>query len=478
MAFGRWLLALVLIVLLGGSPAQATARAPADTSAFLGTWLGTLEADGSSFRVVFTVQQAGQQLSGTMDSPDQGVTDIPIPQVLISSDTLRMGVPSIAGQFAGVLDTADAQITGRWIQGDRSFPLTLDRTDAAPTVQRPQEPVPPFPYQTETVRFATSTAASGGASLMLEGTLTRPSTDADAPAAVLVAGTGPHDRDGARHGHKPFLVLADHLTRQGIAVFRFDERGVGSSEGTQRGATFGDFATDVQAAVQMLRAQPGIDASAVGLVGYSEGGVIAPIAATRTENLAFLALLSAPGLPGDSILARQLDRRNRQRGLDRRTRALQRGTQQRIFEVLKQDADSAAIASDLRRIMIEASGISGERIIEREIRRLMQPWLRFYISHSPRATLRAVEVPVLALYGANDRQIDPAAHRQAVEKALAAGASPPHTVQIFENLNHRLQPSATGGMSEYGRIPETFAPEVLTTLSDWIRAQTLAEANE
>lgn len=458
---------------LSARPHTADAAPPtaplADTTAFLGTWLGTLDAEGRSFRVVFTVEQSGSRLSGTMDSPDQGVTDIPIRQVLISADTLRMGVPSIAGQFAGVLNASSTEIDGRWVQGERAFPLTLSRTESPPTVRRPQEPTPPLPYRTETVRFDSN---ADGAPVVLEGTLTHPASDAPTPAVVLVAGAGLHNRDATRDGHRPFLVVADHLTRQGIAVLRFDERGVGASEGTQRGKTFATFAQDVQAAVETLAARPDVRADAVGVIGHGEGGAIAPMVATASNDVAFLALLSAPGLPGDSILANQLDRRNRELGLDRRMRALQRGTQQSIFNTLRQDADSATIASDLRGIMIGSSGISGDAVIDREIRRLMQPWLRFYITHSPRQTLRTVTVPVLALYGANDRHIDPQANRRALEDALIAGAQPPHTVRTLDGLNHRLQPSASGMREAYARIPETIAPRVLTLLSDWIAEQT------
>lgn len=463
MSFGRRLVALLGFLLLWTAPAHATA---ADTTSFLGTWMGTIDAGGASFRVVFTVQQAGPRLSGRMDSPDQGVTDIPVPHILVSADTLRMGVPSIAGQFAGVLDAASDQIQGRWVQGDLSLPLTLARTDTPPAVQRPQEPLPPFPYVTESLRFATDTP-----SVTLEGTLSRPPGDDPVPAVVLVGGMGPQDRDGTRHGHKPFLVLADHLTRAGIAVFRFDERGVGASGGTQRGRTFADFARDVRAAVDRLKRHPGIDTEHIGLIGHAEGGVIASLTAQASGAVRFLALLSSPGLPGDEILADQLDQRAREQGLDRRTRALQRGTQQRMFEALLQEADSASIADDLRRIMIDANGIEQETVIQREVDRLMQPWLRFYLAHAPAKTLQQTDVPVLALYGANDRRIDVPAHRDAVEQAFADNPDR-LTIQTLDGLNHRLQPSPSGSPADYGRIPETIAPDVLDLLSRWIRPQT------
>ena len=462
----RLLSFILCTLLLAGRSSAASAFEPtqADTSAFMGSWIGTLEVGPQSFRVVFTLEQTAERLAGTMASPDQGIADIPIRDILIAADTVRIGVPSIAGQFAGVLDASRDTISGRWVQGPSQFPLTLTRTEAVPSVQRPQQPTPPYPYATETLAFS----ADG---TRLEGTLTRPTQDAPAPAVVLVAGAGPHDRDGTRHGHKPLHVLADHLTRQGIAVFRFDERGVGASEGTQRGATFATLADDVAAALHAVAARPGIDATRIGIVGHSEGGVIAPLAATQTDRDAFLVLLSAPGVTGAEILTQQLDQRARARGLDRRTRSLQRGTQQRIFETLQADTDSAAIAQNLKSIMEGATGIYGEQMIQREIRRLMQPWLRFFITHDPVTALKDAGVPVLAVYGANDQRLAPPTNAAAIQEALGATESP-LTLRTLDGLNHLLQTAPANAPSAYGAISETLAPQALTLISDWIREQT------
>jgi pimeloyl-ACP methyl ester carboxylesterase len=291
------------------------------------------------------------------------------------------------------------------------------------------------------------------------------------PGVVLVAGSGPSDRNAAIMGHKPFLVLADALTRRGMAVLRFDERGVGQSGGSQEGATSADLAGDVQAAVEALARRREVAAGEIGVVGHSEGGIIAPMVATRSDRVSFLVLLAAPGLPGDAILADQLDRRIRRQGANRRIRALQRGTQERIFEILKQDADSAAIASQLRKVMIQSRGISGEATINREVRRLMDPWLRFFIAHDPRTTLRAVDVPVLALAGAKDQQVAPDTNQAAIAEALNADANPDATVRTLDGLNHLFQTADTGAPSEYGRIEETFAPAAIDVIADWIDAQ-------
>jgi hypothetical protein len=404
-----------------------------------------------------------------MDSPDQGATGIPIGRALVSADTLRLAVPSIAGQYAGVLGDSAETLTGQWVQGGQRLPLRLERTEEPPRVRRPQEPAMPLPYVSEPVAFRNE--ADG---VTLRGTLTRPDTDAPVPGVVLVAGSGPSDRNATIMGHKPFLVLADALTRRGLAVLRFDERGVGQSGGTQAGATSADLAGDVAAAVEALAQQPGVQAGQVGIVGHSEGGMIAPMVATRSEQVAFLVLLAAPGLPGDVILADQLDRRTRRQGATRRIRALQSGTQQRIFEVLKQDADSADVADQLEKIMVQAQGISGKQMIEREIRRLMDPWLRFFITHDPRTTLREVDVPVLALAGGKDQQVAPDTNQAAIAQALNAASNPEVTVRTLEGLNHLFQTAPTGAPSEYGRIEETFDPEAIDVIASWIDAQVRA----
>lgn len=460
-----------VIAFLGGvsapSSAQSVSDGSADTTQFLGDWVGTLRVSGTDLRVVFRLRTGEEGvLNGTLDSPDQGATGIPIETILVDRDTVRLEIPSIAGAFAGRLTDAGATLEGQWVQGGQRLPLRLERTDTAPTVRRPQEPTEPVPYTTETVTFENEDAG-----IVLEGTLSTPRDANSVPGIVLAAGSGPSDRDATIMGHRPFLVVADALTRRGLAVLRFDERGVGASEGVQQGATTADLADDVHAAVDALAQRPGVDADQIGIIGHSEGGLIGSLVATQTDRVLFLVLLATPGLPGDAILAEQLDRRIREQGADRRSRALQRGTQERIFEVLKQDADSATIASQLRQIMLETKGISGERTINREIERLMDPWLRYYISHDPRETLTRVDVPVLALAGALDQQVDPSPNQTAIAEALHAEETPGVTVRTLDDLNHLFQTAETGSPSEYGRIEETFDPGAIDVIVEWIDVQ-------
>jgi pimeloyl-ACP methyl ester carboxylesterase len=229
-----------------------------------------------------------------------------------------------------------------------------------------------------------------------------------------------------------------------------------------------DLATDARAAVDALRSRPNVDASRVGLVGHSEGGLIAAMVANEVPAVDFVALLAAPGLPGDEVLAGQLDRRARASGIDRRTRAAQRGTQQRIFDVLKQDADSAAVAAELRKIMIDTRGIDGEEMIRSEIRRLMDPGLRFFLRYDPAEALRQLDEPVLAVIGSKDTHLDPKKNLDAIREALGNSPSTNVTVRRLDGLNHLLQPAQTGTPAEYGRIEQTVAPEALDLVTSWI----------
>ncbi|WP_022834893.1 alpha/beta hydrolase family protein [Salisaeta longa] len=454
---------------LAGSVAPAGAQSAGPDSSLVGTWMGRLSLQGTSLRVVFHLRPAaGDSLTGTMDSPDQGATGIPLTDVARQSDTLRVAVGSIAGRFEGVIGDSLRVIRGRWAQGGLQLPLVLRRTDAPPTVRRPQTPKPPFPYTTRPVAFQNPQAG-----ITLRGTLTLPTGPAPHPGVVLIAGSGPQDRDGTLFKHKPLAVLADYLTRRGIAVLRFDERGVGASGGQQRGATTADLATDVQAALAHLATVPAVDTSALGLIGHSEGGLIAPMVANASSRVDFVVLLAASAVSGDVILADQLAYRTKQQGFNRRNRAVQQGVQQRIFYVLKQTQwDSTRVATELKQIMRDVQGISGTQTMNREVRRLMSPWLRYFITYDPQAALRQLSVPTLALFPGNDRQVMPDTNQTAMRQALAARDNNTFTIERLSGLNHLFQPSATGDPSEYGAIAQTFSPAALRRIYRWIHEQT------
>jgi hypothetical protein len=425
---------------------------------------------GTELRIVFHVEQGEDGLTATMDSPDQGATGIPVARVSVAGDSVTFAVDRIGGTYGGTLDEGGDRIEGQWTQGGQSFPLTLTPASEADTAPppRPQHPEPPYPYVADSVTFRNESA-----DLTLAGTLTRPESNRPHPAVVLVSGSGPQDRNSEVFNHKLFHVLADHLTRQGIAVLRYDERGVGASEGTFDGATSEDFATDVAAAVRFLRSRPGIDADAVGLVGMSEGGLVAPMVHIQFEPVDFLVLMAGPSVPGHEILVEQTARIAAAQGAPSAAVDSIRSVQRRTLKGVATAPDSAAAAEHLRSVL-EKEGVGTDRI-QSQIEQMTDPWFRFFVRHDPAPTLRQVGVPVLALYGSKDLQVPPEQNVGPMRTALRESPSRDATVRVLDGLNHLFQPADTGLPTEYAQIETTMAPRALQAVSSWIRERTAVD---
>jgi hypothetical protein len=415
-------------------------------------------------RIVFHVEQGEGGLTATMDSPDQGATGIPVSDVTVAGDSVTLSVDRIGGTYAGTLADDGAKIEGQWTQSGQSFPLTLTPADEAETAPppRPQHPEPPYPYAADSVTFRNDAAG-----LTLAGTLTRPEGDGPHPAVVLVSGSGPQDRNSEVFNHKLFHVLADHLTRQGIAVLRYDERGVGASEGSFDGATSEDFAGDVGAAVRFLKNRSEIDPDAVGLLGMSEGGLVAPMVHTQFEPVDFLVLMAGPSVPGREILVEQTAQIATAQGASSGAVDSIRTVQRRTLDVVATAPDSAATAEQLRSVLDE-EGLGTDRI-QSQIEQMTDPWFRFFVRHDPAPALRQVDVPVLALYGSKDLQVPPGQNAEPMRTALQDSPSDDVTVRVLDGLNHLFQPAETGLPTEYAQIETTMAPEALETVSSWIR---------
>jgi hypothetical protein len=335
---------------------------------------------------------------------------------------------------------------------------------------RPQTPRPPYPYREEQVTY--ESLAPG---IKLAGTLTLPPGTGRFPAVVVISGSGAQDRDETVFGHKPFLVLADYLTRRGVGVLRVDDRGVGGSTGNTMEATSVQLARDVLAGVRFLRARREIDPDRIGLIGHSEGGLIAPLAAAESKEIAFIGLLAAPGLPGDQVLLRQTEDVLRAAGASEDEVAMARSTNARLYATMKEEKDSAALAQKARAILtdaLEAQGPearkAGEAAIDRQLGMITSPWLRAFVNHDPRPVLRSVACPVLVLHGEKDLQVAPRENQEAILAALKDGANAQVTASILPGLNHLFQTAPTGSLSEYGTIEETMAPAALDAIGGWV----------
>lgn len=338
--------------------------------------------------------------------------------------------------------------------------------------QRPQEPGKPYPYREEEVVYENKKAG-----VKLAGTLTVPSAGGTFPAVLLITGSGPQDRNATVAGHRPFLVLADYLTRRGIAVLRMDDRGVGGSTGSVMESTTADFAEDALLGVEYLKARKEVNPRQIGLIGHSEGGAVAPLAASRSTSVAFMVLMAAPGLLGEKLAHLQRGSIARASGIPEEKIARTRAVDQKMYAVLRSEKENAAAEKKLREIagqaMSEAAGvrISGA-VVEAQFKMMLSPWYRFFLAYDPAPALRKVKCPVLALTGERDLQVPPNENLPLIAKALAAGRNSDFTIMKLPRLNHLFQSCQTGTYSEYPKIEETIAPIVLETIGDWILRRT------
>jgi len=439
-------------------PLAFTRSAAALPSDIDGAWTGTLGRGPVQLRLVFHVINTATGLRASLDSLDQGANGIPVATVTRDGASIRFDVAVVGGAYAATI--AKDEMTGTWTQNGVSQPLVLHRVkDAAELVlPRPQEPKPPFPYDVRDVRFDDAVAH-----VTLAGTLTTPRGSGPFPAAVLIAGSGANDRDELLLGHKPFAVLADSLTRHGIAVLRFDKRGVDKSGGNFATATTNDFANDAEAAFAFAKSAPRIDAHRLGLIGHSEGGVIAPIVAARRKDVAFIVLMAGSGVTGDRILIEQLQLIAAANGASSDEVKRQAGKEAAVLQLVK--ADGPDLAGKLR---VELKGMVPDAAIDAGVAQMTSPWMREFVSLDPAVALRNVKCPVLAIAGSKDLQVPPEENLAAIRAALHDN---PHVeTRVFPGLNHLFQHAVSGSPAEYARIEETMSPEVAETIAKWIGA--------
>jgi fermentation-respiration switch protein FrsA (DUF1100 family) len=440
-------------------------------------WEGTLKAGAVELRLVIHLfRQKDGSYAGTFDSPDQGASGIVLDDVRVKDDTVRVELKSAKIVFEGKRDK-EGRLAGDFKQAGQSFPLKLKKVAKAQKVRRPQLPKKPYPYNEIEVAYENK---KGG--IKLAGALTEPRSGGPFPAVVLITGSGPQDRDETLFGHKPFLVLADYLTRRGIAVLRVDDRGVGGSTGNVSDATTADFAGDVQAGVDFLKGRMEIDAGRIGLIGHSEGGIIAPLVASRSRDIAFIVMLAGTGLPGEQVLYEQGAAILKATGADAAKLARQKAIQERMFAVVRQEKDNAAAEKKIKAAIKELTETLSKdekkemakamSQVEGQAKVLLTPWFRFFLTYDPRPALRKVMCPVLALNGEKDLQVDARVHLKAIAAALKEGGNKDFTTRELPRLNHLFQTCKTGAVSEYGAIEETLAPVALETIAKWIAQRT------
>ncbi|MCI0391481.1 MAG: alpha/beta fold hydrolase [Acidobacteria bacterium] len=478
-------LALVLASVWGAKKVEAQQNRQAPTPPVAaagynleGIWEGTLDVGAAKLRLALKVTKAANgALTAKVDSLDQGANDLPVDFISLKDNAVHFEMKQLLVEYDGTLNKESSEIAGVFKQGGASYPLTLKRVVRQTALNRPQEPKPPFPYDEEEVSYENKRDG-----VKLAGTLTLPRGKSSFPAVILITGSGPQNRNEEVFGHKPFLVLADYLTRQGIAVLRVDDRGVGGSTGSVPNSTGENFATDVVAGIEFLKSRKGINPKQIGLIGHSEGGLIAPMVAAQSSDVAFIVLMAATALPGEEILYMQGALILKASGAGAEALGRQRATQEMMFAILKQEKDNVVAEKRLRdgfnkqmASASEAEKAQAEKAVEAQINQVLSPWFRHFLTYDPRPALAKVKCPVLALNGENDLQVPVTENLREIEAALKSAGNKDVTIVRLPKLNHLFQTSQTGTPGEYRSIEETFAPVALKTIGDWILKHTTGQ---
>jgi hypothetical protein len=437
-----------------------------------GDWYGKLEQ--IQLNVVFHIDKNNNDYQATLDSPDQGGFGIPVDTVRFNDSRIEIIMTKLNATYVATFK--NDSFSGTFSQNGFEIPLKLskDKTEIK-GIKKSQEPIRPFPYLEEEVTFKNG-------DVVLSGTFTKPASTKKHPVVILINGSGPQDRDEAIMGHKPFLVLSDFLTRKGIAVLRYDDRGFGKSIGDFSKATSEDFATDVESAVNYLNSRVDIDKKHIGLIGHSEGGLIAPMVAANNKHIDFIVLMAGTGIPGDSLLLLQQQLVGKVMGMQEAQLKTLKNLNQKSFDIINEYEDKSTIESELSKYLksaidtipienLPAGVINDDTFISTQVNLLTSPWMRYFLSYDPYKALEKVTCPVLAINGSNDLQVPAKENLSAIEAALNKGGNKNIMIKEFSGLNHMFQESETGAPSEYASIEQTISPEVLEEIYKWITKQ-------
>ena len=450
---------------------------PLSSQDITGQWHGVLKVQGTQLRLVFNVSKTGTGISSTMDSPDQGAKGIPTTTTSFENSILKITLASAKIEYEGTLGQ-DNVIVGTFKQGGQSFPMNLSKEKIEKErLIRPQEPIKPYPYYSQDITFENNKAG-----ISLAGTLTLPSKEGVFPVVILISGSGPQNRDEELLGHKPFLVLSDFLTKAGIAVLRYDDRGTALSKGDFKTATSADFATDVESAIAYLKTRKEINTKNIGLIGHSEGGLIAPMVASKSKDVAFIVLLAGTGIQGDRLLLLQQKLIGKASGISEDDLQKSELTNRQVFDIVNKSSNLEKLNLDLTNYIKQTlkdnpnagkpAGMSDDEFVNLRVKQIANPWMQYFIKYNPAPTLEKVKCPVLAINGEKDLQVPPKENLEAIKSALSKGGNKKVTTKVLPNLNHLFQECKTGSPDEYATIEQTFSPTALSEILKWVQMQT------
>lgn len=443
-----------------------------------GNWNGILEVQGTQLTLVFHVTNTDGKLVSTMDSPDQKAFGIPVATTTFENTVVTFELPNAKITYKGTPNADFSEIGGTFRQGALELPLKLSKKPIEKVaLKRPQTPKEPFPYQQEEVVFENKTDK-----FTLAGTLTYPKKKGKFPVVILITGSGAQDRNEELFEHKPFAVIADELTKKGIAVLRFDDRGIGKSTGSFMNSTTRDFANDVLAAVDFLKTRSDINLKKIGLIGHSEGGMIAPMVAAQSKDISFIVLMAGPGTPIDELLVEQNASLAKFSGMSDDQIKVSNEMNKSIYAILKNSAPEnldkdlttylKTAMANLPEGMKPATEAALQESVEGQVQMLSGKWFQYFIKYDPAENLSKVKCPVLAINGSLDFQVPSGPNLKAIETALQRGKNKNFKTVEIQGLNHLFQEAGTGAFEEYAKIEQTISPKALEVMSNWILQQT------
>ncbi len=443
-------------------------------------WEGWLKVNELELKLIFKLNNERCLL----DVPAQAVQNYPSSRYEIFGDSIKITFSGMMkASFVGI-NQKDTLIVGKWTQMDKSYPINLKRKRE---YLRTQNPEPPFPYNAENISYFNQVK-----SIKFGGTLTIPKDETEHPVAILISGSGQEDRDETIFEHKPFLIIADYLTRQGIAVLRVDDRGIGQTTGkeTLANATSQDFAMDVIAGIEYLKTRKDINPNQIGLIGHSEGGLIASIVGAMDNNIAFIVSLAGVGVNGDELMLSQIEK-SLQRTVPTQSIDTIMAFEKEAIDIINQESNNRlAEVTILQKLtgkrLVKQDSIVKKyfgmemrdgvetynlKVVGERYKRMMLPWYRYLLSYNPQEFLPKVKAPFLALNGEKDTQVLADLNLNGFQNAFVRCGKENYKIIAYSGLNHFLQHCNTGYYEEVETIEETISPEVLYDISTWIKEQ-------
>ena len=424
-----------------------------------GTWQGSLARGKLRIGLQISKNETGEWTS-MFYSIDQGSAGMPVKLTTVSGQTLHFEMPARGIKYDGTLSADGQEIAGMLNQG-AALPLIFKRVAKLDTLNRPQTPKGPFPYDAMEVSYENNQGK-------LAGTLTVPHGSGPFPAAIMISGSGPENRDEEVFGHQPFWVIADYLSRRGIAILRLDDRGVGGSGGSSQHQTMDQMAADVISGVDFLKARKEIDGKQIGVIGHSEGGTVGPLAASRSSDIAFVVMLAGTGVTGDQLMYLQSELIDKASGVPAQTTAQNRALQEMIFNIVRAEPDETKAIANFRVEWLKTHGSAPSAAAESQVKGVLLPEIRSFAFLDPAEALRKLKIPVLAMNGARDLQVPPVQNLPAIAAALAAGGNTDFQIVELPGMNHLFQSCRKGTPDEYGTIDETFSPIALGVMGEWL----------